>query len=103
MDYTCIFFGILFTVTGILFFAGKLHNHIHAWKNMPEEEKKKVRIVPLYRNIGEIIGLSGVIFLVKGFWPGFKNHWFTVSMVAWLIIAGLDFWYIQKSSRYQEK
>lgn len=30
MDFTCIFFGVLFTVAGFVFACGK--GHIHLWK-----------------------------------------------------------------------
>ena len=33
---------------------------------MPQEEKDKIKILPLCRNIGKIIVLSGIIFLMKG-------------------------------------
>ena len=53
------------------------------------------------RNIGEIIALNGIIFLMKGLWSGFPNHWFVCAMIAWLIVAGFDVWYIEKSNRYR--
>lgn len=70
---------------------------------MPQEEKEKIKIVPLCRNIGEVIALNGIIFLMKGLQPGFVDHWFVVAMIAWLIIAGFDIWYIEKSNRYYKK
>ena len=103
MDYTCIFFGVLFTIAGFVLAFGKGYIHLSAWKNMLQEEKEKIRIVPLCRNIGEVIALSGIIFLTKGFWSGFSNHWFVCAMIAWLIIAGLDVWYISKSDRYRNQ
>mgnify|MGYP000062489438 FL=1 len=103
MDYTCIFFGVLFTIAGVVFAFGKGHIHLSAWKNMPQEEKEKIRIVPLCRNIGEVIALNGIIFLMKGLWAGFSNHWFVCAMIAWLIVAGLDVWYISKSNRYRNQ
>ncbi len=100
MDFTCIFFGILFVISGLWFACGKGHIHLAAWKHMPQEEKDKIRIRPLCRNIGEIIALSGIIFLFKGFWTGFENHWFAAAMTGWLVIAGIDVVYIAKSRRY---
>lgn len=97
MDYTCIFFGVLFTIGGIVFATGNGHPHLSAWRNMPPEEKEKIAIVPLCRNIGEIIALNGIIFLLKGLWAGFSDHWFVGAMVAWMIIAGFDVWYIEKA------
>ena len=41
MDYTCIFFGVLFTIGGIVFATGNGHPHLSAWRNMPPEEKEK--------------------------------------------------------------
>ena len=102
MNLTCIFFGVLFCVVGIMFVSGKVHTHLTAWKTMPEEEKKKIKIIPLCRNIGEVVALSGVIFLLKGLWSGFSERWFVCAMIAWLVIAGLDVLYIGKSDRYRK-
>ena len=103
MNLTCIIFGLLFTAAGALFAAGKLHPHLSAWKNMPEEEKETINIVPLSRNIGEMIALSGIIFLIKGFWAGFHDHWFLAAMAAWMVIAGLDLYTIEKQHRYEKR
>lgn len=100
MDYTGIFFGVLFTLAGILFACGKGHIHLSAWKNMTQEEKDSIDILPLCRNIGEVIALSGILFLMKGLWSDFTNHRFVAAMIAWLIVAGFDAWYISKSNRY---
>ena len=102
MDFICIFFGILFSMVGFMFFLGKAHIHLSAWKNMPQDEKDKIKILPLCRNIGVVIILSGIIFLMKGLLPDFSNHLFVVSMTAWMIAAGLDVWYITKSERYKQ-
>lgn len=103
MNFACIFFGILFIVAGILFSLGKVHIHLTAWKNMSQQEKNKIRIQPLCRNIGAVITLSGILFLINGVWTGFGNRLFLVSMVTWLFLAGLDVLYISKSSRYYRK
>ena len=69
---------------------------------MPPEEKEKIAIVPLCRNIGEIIALNGIIFLLKvfglvfqttGLWEhgGMDDH------------SSFDVWYIEKSQRYRKK
>ena len=101
MNFVSVFFGVLFSVSGVLFSMGKILPRLSVWKHMPEADRKKVRIVPLCRNIGEIITLSGILFLINGLWEGFRDHWFAASMAAWLIVAGLDVWYITKSSRYK--
>ena len=103
MNLTCIIFGTAFAAVGVLFAFGKLHSHLSAWKNMSQEEKDKINIVLLCRNIGEVILLSGIIFLLNGFSPSFQEHWFTGAMIAWLIVAGLDVWFISKSKRYKKQ
>ena len=101
MNFTCIFFGILFFVAGVLFAAGKLHEQITTWKNMPMEEKHRIKIMPLCRNIGTMIALSGVIFLIKGFCQGFRNQLFVMAMILWLILAGIDLYLIEKKHWYE--
>ena len=96
-----IFFGVLFLTAGLLFAAGKVHERLPFWKRMPETEKQKIRIGPLCRNIGEMILLSGLLFLMDGFWPRFREHWFAGAMAAWLMVAALDVWVIGRSSRYR--
>ena len=101
MNFTCIFFGMIFLIAGILFAAGKLHGYISAWRNMPMEEKRKIKIIPLCKNIGTVIALSGVIFLINGLWQGFRDHLFVITMVAWLILAGVDLFFIEKRHWYE--
>lgn len=103
MNFTCIFFGILFCVAGIVFFCGKGHIHLSVWKYMPREEKERIKIMPLCHNIGAIIALSGIIFLLSGLWSEFSEHWFLWTMIIWLVAAGFDVWYIGKSNRYRNK
>lgn len=102
MHVASIFLGVLFMMAGLLFVCGKIHIHLSNWKNMPSEEKEKIDIVPLCRNVGAVIMLSGVIFMIKGLWSGFTGSWFTLTMVAWFMAAGADLLYIEKSRRYQK-
>ncbi len=103
MNFICVCLGIVFIAGGILFALEKGHIHLDAWKKMSWQEKNKIRIRPLCRNIGEIIVLNGFLFLLKGVWPGFEDRWFVLSMAAWFVIAGFDVWYITKSSRYYKE
>lgn len=96
MNFTCIFFGVIFIAAGILFALGKCHIHIAAWKNMPCEEKEKINIKALCRNIGVMISLCGVIFLIGSFF----SFIFIFAMIVWLIAAGIDVYVINKSRRY---
>ena len=61
MNGACLFLGILFLAAGIYFYSGKAVNHIAAWKTMPEEEKRKIHIRPLCRNVGMMIATSGMV------------------------------------------
>ncbi len=101
MDYTCIVLGTVFCIAGIAFACGKAHIHLAAWQAMSEEEKAQVKIGPLCHNIGNIIALSGIIFLLKGLWPAIFNQWFMYAIIIWLILAGFDVWYIGWSKRYR--
>lgn len=103
MDYVCLFLGILFAFGGILFAFGKLHKYLSAWKKMSDTEKEKIKIEPLCRNIGVIIALNGIIFILKGFCAGFSDQFFTYAIILWIIVAGLDVFYISKSSRYKNQ
>lgn len=96
LNLTCIFFGIAFILAGIWFALGKGHIHLTAWKNMPSEEKAKIKIKSLCKNIGGIISLCGVIFLLGGF----VTPVFLPAMIIWLIIAGIDVYVISKSQIY---
>ena len=73
MNGACLFLGILFLAAGIYFYSGKAVNHITAWKTMPEEEKRKIHIRPLCRNVGMMIATSGIIFLLSGAWYAFRK------------------------------
>lgn len=95
-----IVFGALFTIAGFLFACGKGHVHLKDWENMSIEEREKIDIKPLCRNIGEVIMLNGLIFLIKGLCPQFSNYFFITALFAWMIVAGIDVFYIERSQHY---
>ena len=101
MNGACLFLGILFLAAGIYFYSGKAVNHITAWKTMPEEEKRKIHIRPLCRNVGMMIATSGIIFLLSGAWYAFRTSGFLWCMVGWMVLSGADVYWIGKSGRYQ--
>ena len=101
MNYTCIFFGAMFFITGVLFAKGRLHDYINAWKYMPDKEKQCIKIRPLCRNIGSVISLSGIIFLLKGLINGFGDRLFVSTMILWLVISGIDIYFIEKKHIYE--
>ena len=98
LTYVC--FGVLFLGAGLLFAAGKLHLHLTAWKQMTPEEKRDIRIRPLCRNIGGMIALCGLLFLLAGLWPAFRVHGFVWAMLLWMAAAAVDFYRIGKSPHY---
>lgn len=100
MDYTCVFLGTVFIISGVLFAGGKLHTHLSAWRNTLCEEKRRIRIIPLCKNVGGMIVCNGLLFLVKGFSKFLGDSWFIAAVLVWSILAGLDVWYISKSKRY---
>ena len=100
MNRACLFLGILFLAAGIYFYSGKAVNHIAAWKTMPEEEKRKIHIRPLCRNVGMMIATSGIIFLLSGAWYAFRKSGFLWCMVGWMVLSGADVYWIGKSGRY---
>ena len=95
-----IVFGVLFTIAGFLFACGKGHVHLKDWENMSIEEREKIDIKPLCRNIGEVIMLNGLIFLIKGLCPQFSNYFFIAALFAWMIVAGIDVFYIERGQHY---
>ena len=101
MNLTCLIFGFVFLTAGLLFAAGKLHGYIRAWQDMPNEEKRRIKIGPLCRNIGAMIALAGVLFLLSGSCRIIREHFFVLSMVIWLILAGIDLYIIEKKHRYE--
>lgn len=100
MNITCICFGLLFIAAGCVFFAGKGHIHLSTWKYMPDKEKENIKIIPLCHNIGSMISLCGFVFVLSGLWSSFKEYGFVWSMIIWLLLAGVDVYFIGKSKRY---
>lgn len=102
MEPSCILFGILFLGAGILFALGKIHTHIAAWKQMSEMEREAIDIIPLCRNIGGMIALCGLIFLLSGISSAVLEHAFVWLMILWLLAAGFDVYYIGRDGRYKK-
>ncbi|MCI6675781.1 MAG: DUF3784 domain-containing protein [Clostridiales bacterium] len=100
MKYFCIILGAAFFIFGLLFACGKIHTHLQLWKHMSVEEKEKIKIHSLCLNIGEVIMLNGIIFLLRGIFSEGSSGWFTITIVAWMIVAGFDVWFISKSKKY---
>lgn len=103
MNGTCLFLGLLFVSAGVFFYCGRAVEHIAAWRRMPEEEKARIRIRPLCRNIGSMIAASGVLFVLGGVCSSFRDGALVWCMVGWLVAAGADVCWMERSGRYQNK
>lgn len=101
MDFTCLLFGAVFIVAGIMFACGKLHNHIKAWNSMTAEEKEDINIKPLCVNIGSMISICGVVFMLAGVFLFFRIHIFIWCMILWIIAAGIDVYFIGKNKKFR--
>ncbi len=100
MDWTCIIFGLLFMGAGIAFYKGNIHSRTGAWKNMSEDEKATILIEPLCKNIGTMVAICGLFFLMKGLFGWFSGYPFLISMIVWFALCWVDVYYIEKSGRY---
>ena len=100
MNFACIFFGVLFITCGFLFREGRLHVHLNAWKAMPQAEKDKIRIEALCANIGTMILICGMIFLLAGVSERFRQEFFVWDMILWLVAGGIDVFYIERTGKY---
>lgn len=101
MNITCIIFGVLFIALGIVFFVGKAHDHIESYRRMSEAERADIKIEPLCRNVGIVVGLAGIGFLIAGLFPMFASKGFIWYMITWFIGAGFDVRFISKSNHYK--
>lgn len=101
MEYIYVFLGVLFIIAGPCVFLRKdAHPALCVGKHAGGRGGD--RIMPLCRCMGEVIVLSGLIFLMKGLWAGFSEHWLAGSIAAWLTVAGLDVWYTAGSRRCRQ-
>ncbi len=101
MNLYCIIFGFGFLIYGIGLALGKAPKMIKALREMPEEEKSKLRIDLLGKNMACVFLSAAIIFILSGFSSAFKDAAFIWCMVAWLVGTGLDIAYISKSNRYK--
>lgn len=103
MNLHCIAFGLIFLVMGIAFFIGIGPNWIKSWREMSTEEKSKIRMNELSKNIGCVFLIASAIFLISGFSIEFMNVAFVWFMIAWFVFTGIDVAFIAKSNRYKSE
>ncbi len=103
MKMTCIVFGLGCMVLGTLLAMGQIHWRMSSWKKMPKAEKEKIRIVPLCRNGGMLIGAMGLVFLGRGILE-LSARMFVGAFAIWLLVAFIDIFFVieKKGIYYQE-
>lgn len=100
MQLQCLIFGILFLAGGIFFFSGAAIPRMKEWKVLTEEEKKKIRVGALGKNVGIVLGTAGVLFVLAAWSRPFREQAFLWSIILWLILTGVDVYDMEKSKRY---
>lgn len=100
MNFCCLFLGLVFAAAGVLFFIGKGLPLMSVWKQMSTVEKEKINASSLGKNIGIILLLAAICFLLSGISIIFRQSAFTWCMIFWMVITGADVYFIGKSDRY---
>ncbi len=103
MRMICVLFGAVYIAIGLTIAFTSIYRRMDFWKKMSDEEKKKVRISPLMRNLGGMIALCGLLFLVAGLWDWFYLYAFRWAIIAWFVLGFIDAFKISKGTRYQKK
>ena len=89
MKFISLFLGILWISLGILIRSGSIQ--LPVWKN-------KGSLQPFCTNIGMMIQLCGMIFLLAGLSERFQDTYFTWDLTAWALAAVLDaVWILHKA------
>lgn len=101
MVVACLVLSGIFFLVALAFFMQIAPNWIQQYRTMPEQEKRKIRIGPLSRNVGFIFLLASIIFAAAGISPYFKEVFFRWVMIGWMILTGFDVYFIGKSKRYK--
>lgn len=101
MAMLCYLISFVLLIVGVSFFTGIAASYIKGYANLPEEEKKKIDIKGLCRNISVLFFIAAGIFLLAGYSDVFRERYFRWFMVVWFIACGIDLWFIHKSKRYE--
>ena len=88
MNYGYVFFGIIFTVTGIMLACEKLQI-----TNRSSQSKT------ISLNAGEIIMLNGLIILIKGILFNSSANWLFIAVISWVLIVIFDIFFLSKNNK----
>ncbi len=103
MNIICIVFGTFFIISGTLVFFGKksfLSNIVlDSIIKEDNDEKRKMG----QRNIGSVILLAGIGFLLSGTIEYFIEHIFLWYMIAWFLMTVVDVFIITKREKSKKE
>lgn len=92
--------GILFLAGGAFFFSGSAIPRMKGWKALSDEEKRKIRVGALGKNVGIVLSAAGILFELAACFRPFREQAFLWSIIFWLILTGMDVYDMEKSKRY---
>lgn len=95
--------GIAILVLSLLFWIGKVPKSIINFDKIQQEEQGRLNQKALGRNLSLVLLLLAIIFIITGFSPVFKEKYFIIAVLVWVVVVFLDIWFIGKSSRYLKK
>lgn len=101
MNGTFLALGALFAAAGAFVYTGRALKHLAAWNAMSPQEQRRIRAGALCRNAGTVIAASGLLFLIGGVWPLFRERAFIWCILIWLVLAGADVCWMERSGRYR--
>ena len=96
MNITCLVFAIIFLVCSFIFLSGKGYVFIPNWNKLSDEDKKDIPLDSLSQNMGIAIACCALILFASALFSSFREHYFAISMVLWLIGCGIDVYFIEK-------
>ncbi len=100
MNITCIAFGGVLLIFGVLFFVTKLYRLFPFWKKMSFEERAKLNMKAISRNIGVMICVCALILLAAGLWEFFYTKVFIWAMILWFVAVVMDAILIATKKKY---
>lgn len=94
-------FSIIFMVVSFALYTGKALKYMKSYEGLSDEEKGKIRIIPLCQNISVAILIAAIIFFIAGCSLQFRENLFQWFIVIWIIGCAINLWYIDKSKKYE--
>ena len=99
MNAICLVFSFIFATCSILFLIGKGYLFIPHWETLTDEEKRDIPLKELSLNMGVVILACAILLFISGVSLYFRTHFFSLSMVLWLVGCGVDIYIIEKKWR----